>query len=167
MLLLIGGNRPKTLKVDIKRNFELIGGAASAASAKNNNNGTRTQSTAAVTVSASVTNANKSLPTTSTNPGSPVMTVKTKKAVAMQPPKDQSAAGAPLPPLRQKAMIIKDKVPPPVPPRGSPRSTGGGSTSSMSNRQHNHSHSSVRSSKDSLRDAGWTRRSFCSEEIFV
>lgn len=142
------------LKVDIKRNFDPIGVTSS--SSKNNFGNRNPQLAATVASSVSISIANKSLPT---NTGSIMLGDscggKVKKAMVLFPnnKSGHQIAGAPLPPLRQKALIIKDKVPPPVPPRGSPRSTGG-STSSISNRQHNLSHSSVRSSKDSLRDAG-------------
>lgn len=65
----------------------------------------------------------------------------------------QNGNTTPLPPLRQKAVIIKEKVPPPVPPRGSPR----GHHSHHHHHHHSSHHtssSSMKSSKDSLKEAG-------------
>lgn len=138
------------------RRFDPIG--VPSTSAKNNifgriqaNTTTTTATVAPTTTTGS--GANKPLSSTGQSPALNETRGGKVKRTAPQNP----TTGAPMPPLRQKAVVIKEKVPPPVPPRGSPRSTGG-SSGNISHRQHNQSHSSVRSSKDSLKDAGWKRR---------
>lgn len=136
-------------------------GIVTSSSSKNNAAGIRSQVAAAVAANAAATpatasaNGTKSLPSSTGNATSGGI-AKTNNKKSNPAPQAPSNA-APLPPLRQKTVVIKEKIPPPVPPRGSPRSTGG-SSGNISHRAHSNSHSSVRSSKDSLKDAGWKRR---------
>lgn len=113
------------------------------------------------TITSVTNNNNKSLPSnvSGASPGAAIETTNRNTNNNSKPKKSNPApqipsasGGAPLPPLRTKAVVIKERIPPPVPPRGSPRSTGGSSGNISSHRHH--SHSSVRSSKDSLKDAG-------------
>lgn len=147
------------LRIKADKRFDSIGVPSS--SSKNNIGGrvqanTTTTTAAVAPIITSGSSTNKSLPSTGQSPISPALNESRGGKVKRAAPQNPST-GAPMPPLRQKAVVIKEKVPPPVPPRGSPRSTGG-SSGNISHRPHNHSHSSVRSSKDSLKDAGWKRR---------